>query len=44
MKAVQFDKPGEPLYIATVEKPHPQKGEVLVKQRYTSINSGDHKV
>jgi len=44
MKAIQFAKPGDELSLNEVPIPHPQQGQVVVKQRYTSINPMDHKI
>jgi len=44
MQAIQWDEVAAPLYLTNVEKPHPEKGQVLVKQRYSSINPMDYQM
>jgi NADPH:quinone reductase-like Zn-dependent oxidoreductase len=44
MQAIQVVRVGEPLEMHTVPVPKPKKGEVLLKQHYSSINPMDEKV
>ncbi len=41
MKAIVFDKPGDPLYLGEVPDPQPGEGELLIRVRATALNRAD---